>query len=135
MGTKSHKRQVHQPKQTQKTISIQKSAPDTESKISSSPEGPGTYPAILVQKYRDGPIEEIVVHYVRINLIIETKAPRNRQQEDNIRSAELDFMLDLETLINETAVDPDIIEVQCCIEDDNIQALPEDYKQVAKKRN
>ena len=102
-------------------ISIQKSAPDTDSTISSTPkepivtEEPGTYPAIPVQEYRDGPIEEIAVHYVRINKVIETKAPRNRLQEDNIRSAELDFMLDLETLIKETAPDPDLIEIQCCI--------------------
>ena len=121
------------------TISIQKAAPDTESTVSSSQEEPviteesGSYPAIPVLEYRDGPIEEITVHYVRINKVIETKAPRNRQQEDNIRSAELDFMLDLETLIKETAADPDLIEVQCCIEDNNIQAIPEDYKQVARK--
>ena len=86
-----------------------------------------------MQEYRDGPIEEIAVHYVRVNKIIETKAPRNRQEEDNIRSAELDFMLDLETLIKETAGDPDLVDVQCCIEDNNIQAIAEDYKQVARK--
>ena len=120
-------------------ISIQKSAPDTESTISSTPEEPivteepGTYPAIPVQEYRDGPIEVIAVHYVRINKVIETKAPRNRLQEDYIRSAELDFMLDLVTLIKETAADPDLIEIQCCIEDNNTQAIPEEYKQVAKK--
>ena len=120
-------------------ISIQKSAPDTESTISSTPEEPivteepGNYPAIPVQEYRDGPIEEIAVHYVRINKVIETKAQRNRLQEDNIRSAELDFMLDLERLIKETAADPDLIEIQCCIEDNNTQAISEEYKQVAKK--
>ena len=120
-------------------ISIQKSQPDTVFTISSTPEEPivtaepGTYPAIPGQEYRDGPIEEIAVHYVRINKVIETKAPRNRLQEDNIRSAEFDFMLDLETLIKETAADPDLIEIQCCIEDNNTQAIPEEYKQVAKK--
>ena len=122
------------------TINTQKPAPDTESTVSSSPEEPviteepGSYPAIPVQDYRERPIEEIAVQYVRINKVIETKAPRNRQQEDNIRAAELDFMLDLETLINETAADPDLIEGQkCCIEDKNTQAIPDDYKQVAKK--
>ena len=81
------------------TITTQKLAPDTESTVSSSPEEPvitkepGSCPAIPVQDYRDGPIEEIAVHYVRINNVIKTKAPRNRQQEDNIRAAELDFCL------------------------------------------
>ena len=48
---------------------------------------PGAYPAIPVQEHRDGPIEEIAVHYVRTNRVVETKAKRNKQQEDNVRSA------------------------------------------------
>ena len=116
------------------TINTQKHIPHTESTVSSTPvepvitEEPGSYPAILVEDYREGPIEEIAVQYVRINKVIETKAPRNRQQEDNIRAADLDFMLDLETLIKETAADPDLIEVQCCIEDNNTQAIPDANK-------
>ena len=119
------------------TVGIQKLTYDTESTVSSLPEGPTTtkepvsYPAIPVQDYRDGPIEEIAVRYVRKN--IEERAPRNRQQEDNIRAAELDFMLDLETLIKETSADPDPIELQCCLEDKNMLAIPEDYKNVAKR--
>ena len=100
---------------------MQKITHDAESTVSSAPEEPtttqelGSYPAIPVQEYRDGPIEEIAVRYVRINRVIEERAPRNRQQEDNIRSAVLDFMLDLETLIKETSEDPDLIELQCCL--------------------
>ena len=78
---------------------------------------PGAYLAIPVQDYRDGPIEDIAIHYVRINRVVEQKATRNKQQEDNIRAAELDFMLDSETLIKETAADPDLIELNCCLED------------------
>ena len=50
------------------TISNQKAAPETKSRVSSSPEEPviteepGSYPAIPMQEYRDGPIEEIAVH-------------------------------------------------------------------------
>ena len=60
---------------------------------------PGAYPALPVQEYRDGPTEEIAVHYVRINRRVEEKSKRNKQEENNVRSAELDIMLDLETLI------------------------------------
>ena len=55
------------------TIKMQKITHDTESTVSSAPEEPtttqelGSYPAIPVQGYRDGPIEEIAVRYVRIN--------------------------------------------------------------------
>ena len=56
---------------------------DTESTTSKNSEDavathePGAYPAIPVQEYRDGLIEEIAVHYVRINRIVEQKAKRN----------------------------------------------------------
>ena len=112
---------------------------DTESTASNNSEEaitthePGTYPAIPVQEYRDGPIEETAVHYVRINRVVEEKAKRNKQQEDNNRSAELDFMLDLETIIKETAADPDLIELNCCIEDNNLEQIPQNYRTVAKK--
>ena len=114
------------------TIGIQKATYETESTVSLSPEEPtttkepGSYPAIPVQDYRDGPIEGIAVRYVGINRVIEERAPRNRQQEDNIRAAELDFMLDLETLIKETSAEPDLIELQCCLENKNMQAIPGD---------
>ena len=60
---------------------------------------PGVNPAKPVQDYRDGPIEDTAVHYVRIKRVVEQKATRNKQQEDNVRAAELDVMLNLETLI------------------------------------
>ena len=82
----------------------------------------GAYPGISLKAYRDGPVEEIAVHYVRINRIIKNQAKCNRQEEENVRSAELDFMLfHLETLIKETAADPDLIKVQCCMEDNKLQ--------------
>ena len=66
------------------------------------------------------------------NRVIEKKATRNRQQDENIRSGHLDFMLDLENLNKETAAVPDLIEVQCCLEDNYTLAIPKDYKHVAK---
>ena len=94
---------------------------------------PGAYPAIPVQECRDGPVDEIAVPYVRINCIVEQKAKRNRQQEDNIRSAELDSMLDLETLTKETLADLDLTEQNCRIKDNNLEQIPQNYKNVARK--
>ena len=94
---------------------------------------PGAYPAIPVQEYRDGPIEEIAVHYVRINRVVVTKVKRNKEQDDNVRSAKLDFMLDLETLIKETTADPELIELNCCLENNNTNMIPNEYGTVAKK--
>ena len=64
---------------------------------------------------------------------METKAKRNKQQEDNVRSAELDFMVDLETLIKETTADPELIELNCCLEDNNTKMIPNEYRTIAKK--
>ena len=86
------------------------------------------YPSKATRRYEDR-----VVHYVQINRVVEQKATRNKQQEDNIRAAELDFMLDLETLIKETAADPDLIELKCCIEDNIFNQIPNEYKTVATK--
>ena len=49
-------------------------------------------------------------------------------------SVELDLGLDLDTLIKETATDPDLKEEQSCLEDNKILQIPEDYKQVPKHR-
>ena len=62
----------------------------------------------------------------RINRVVEEKAKQNKQQADNIKSAELDFMLDSETLIKETVAD--LIELNCCIEDNNMEQIPNNYK-------
>ena len=111
---------------------------DTESTTSSNSgeavttHEPEASPAIPVQVYRDGPIEDIAVHYVRTNRVVEQKASRNRQ-EDSIRAAELDLMVDMETLIKETAADPDLIELNCCIENNNSNQIPHDYRTAAKK--
>ena len=86
-----------------------------------------------MQEFRDGPIEEIAVRYVRINRVIANKAIRNKTQEDNVRAAELNFMLDLGTLIKETAADPDLIVLQCCIEENNLSQDPEAYKPIIKR--
>ena len=65
--------------------------------------------------------------------MVEQKPARNKQQEDNIRAGDMDLMLDLETLIKETAADPDMIELNCCLEENNSQQIPNEYKIVAKK--
>ena len=50
-----------------------------------------------------------------------------------MQSAELDFVLDLKTLIKENAADTDLIEFQRCLENTKLQQPPEDYKQVVKR--
>ena len=123
----------------QRTGQNEETHKDTQSTISNNSEeavathDPGAYPAKPVQEYRDGPIEEIAVHYVTINRVVETKAKRNKQQEDNVRAAELDFILDLETFIKETTADPESIELNCCPEDNNTNKIPNEYRTVARK--
>ena len=121
------------PMQSEETHRDAESTTSNNSEEAVATHEPGAYPATPVQEYCDGPIEEIAVHYVRINRVVETKAKRNKQQEDNVRSAEFDFMLDLETLIKETAADPEQIELNCCQEDNNMNMIPNEYRTVARK--
>ena len=56
---------------------------------------PGVY---LAKYYWDGPIEERAIHCVRKICVVESEIEsEEKQQEDHVRSAELDFMLGLET--------------------------------------
>ena len=64
---------------------------------------------------------------------MEEKAKRNKQQEDNVKSVALDFKLDLETLIKETAADPELIELKCCLEENSTNLIPNNYRAVVKK--
>ena len=69
----------------------------------------------------------------KIESVIEINETPNRKQKDDVRSTELDFMLDLETLTKETEAVLDLFYEQCCPEDSELQQIPEDYKQVAKR--
>ena len=42
-------------------------------------------------------------------------------------------MLDLETIIKKTVADHDLIELNCCIEDNKLDQIPQNYRTVAKK--
>ena len=107
-----------------------KTSKHSESTASSNPKEsipthePGACPSIPVEDFCDGPMEAIALHYVRINRVEKNNALRNKKQEDNVRSAELDFMLNLETLIKETAAHPDFIELQGCLEDNKLNQMP-----------
>ena len=50
-----------------------------------------------------------------------------------MRLVELDYMLALETLIKETTADPEIIELNCCLEDNNTNMIPNEHRTVAEK--
>ena len=58
------------------------------------------------------------------NKIVENKLSRNKTQEDTLRTAELDSMLDMETLIKETSADPDHIKIQIGIEENTTREKP-----------
>ena len=63
---------------------------ETESTASSTPEEPvttqklGAYPAIPIQEFIDGPIEEIAVRYVRIN---RSYRKQSRQKQETRRNS------------------------------------------------
>ena len=89
------------------------------------------YPAVKVHEYGDG--ESKIISYIRINRVAETNFTSTQRAEENVRKAEMDFMLDLQSIIKETAADPEILKVKLCLERDRKEQIPEEYKGVAKK--
>ena len=120
------------PQSQERTDGRNGTARDTETTTSSNQnEAVFTHEPGVYQDYRDGLIEDIAVHYVRINRVAEQKVTRNKQHDDNVRAAELDFMRDLDTLITETAADPDL-ELKCCNKN-NFNQITNEYKSVVRK--
>ena len=51
-------------------------------------------------------------HYIQINHIVGRITENKKLTEENIKKAELNFMLDLKTLISKTAIDPEMTRVR-----------------------
>ena len=89
--------------------------------------GHGTnFPIIDWRKYE---ITGKDIYYVQIGHTI-GKTPANQEKvtEDRIKKAEFDFMLDLKSIIEKTATDPDLIKVRLCVRKRSKEQAHYDYK-------
>ena len=66
-------------------------------------------PIVDLSKYHTDGKE---AHYIQINHIVGRITENKKLTEGNIKKAELNFMLDLKTLISKTAIDPEMTRVR-----------------------
>ena len=71
-----------------------------------------------------------IPQYPPKTIYVSEKSKRNKQQENNVRSAELNSM---ETLIKKAAANPDLFEIICCFKEINISQILNDYNTLAEK--
>ena len=69
---------------------------------------------------------------VHRNSVVEGRPSKNQKEENKVRVTDVDFILDLETLIEETAADADLIAVKRCTEDNKHQRIAKNCKQGKK---
>ena len=72
-------------------------------------------------------------HYIQINHIVGRNTENKKLTEENIKKAELNFMLDLKTLISKTAIDPEMTRVRASIGREEKNTAPEGYGPVFDK--
>ena len=61
------------------------------------------------------------------------KCPKVRSNEEQCQGSRTKLQLDLETQIKEAAANPNLTELNCCLEHNNNSQIPNDYKTLARK--
>ena len=90
------------------------------------------YPAVVeVSEFGDG--ESKIISYIRINRVDAINFRSTQIAEVSVRKAEMDFMLDFQSVKKEKAADAEILKVKLCMERNRWEIIPEECNGVAKK--
>ena len=71
--------------------------------------------------------------YIQINHIVWKLTANKKATEDHIKKTELEFMLDLKTLISETAMDPELTRMRTSMRREDRRTIPDGYRSVFDK--
>ena len=77
--------------------------------------------------------DEKEAHYIQINHIVGKLSGNKKITKDTIKKAEFELMLDLETLISKTAIDPEITRVRASMRREDRDTTPDEYNSVFDK--
>ena len=91
--------------------------------------GGDNLPIVDLNKYHTDGKE---AHYTQINHIV-GRITENELTEENIKKAELNFMLDLKILISKTAIDREMTRVRASMRREEKDTAPKGYRQVFDK--
>ena len=119
------------PQELNQTSKDTKSTASTKSEQAVATHEPGANPAIPVQDYRDSPIEvkSTNPNKPRSGRKNERKQAAGKQRQ----GSRLRLHAGPGNTNKKTAADPDLIELNCCLEENNSSIFPNDYKTVPKK--
>ena len=69
------------------------------------------------------------IHYVQIGYPIEkVTTDQSKTTDEMIKRAEFDFMLDLKSIIEKTATDPELVKVRVCIRKRERDQMPPEFR-------
>ena len=72
-------------------------------------------------------------HYIQVNHIVGKLSENMKVTEDTIKKAEIEFMLDLKSLISRTAIDPELTRVRASMRREDRETIPDGYRPVYNK--
>ena len=88
------------------------------------------FPIVDLKDYH---IYEKTVLYIQINQVIDKPKTKTAEAEENLKKAELNFMLDLRTLIQKTSVDPKLLQLKICVRNQQKDRAPKEFSPVLVK--
>ena len=87
-------------------------------------------PIVGLRKYNTDGKE---AKYIQVNHIVEKLTTNKKATEDHIKKAEFEFIMDLETLIYKTAIDPEQTRVRNSMRREDRETIREGYRAVFDK--
>ena len=105
------------------------------------PEQPETEEDSIIMRRDNLPIVDLSnfntdgkkTHYILINLIVGKLSGNKKITEDTIKKAEIEYMLDLKTLISKTANDPELTRARASMRRVDRDIIPDGYRPVFDK--
>ena len=105
------------------------------------PEQPETEENSIIMRRDNLPIVDLSnfntdgkkTHYILINLIVGKLSGNKKITEDTIKKAEIEYMLDLKTLISKTANDPELTRARASMRRVDRDIIPDGYRPVFDK--
>ena len=73
---------------------------------------------------KDYDIAEKTIHYIQVNHIFGKPTLKNAEAKENLKKADLNSMIDLETLIHKTSVEPKLLQLKKCVRNKNKERAP-----------
>ena len=86
-----------------------------------------------IVELKDYDIAEKTIQSIQINHVIEKLKMKSTEAHENLKKAELNFMIDLKTLIHKTSVDTKLLQLKICVRNKQKEKAFEKFSPVFSK--